>query len=674
MKEVEKMVRKKNKKIIFFIGFLIFVLLNGYFIKYTMSAILPNDVEVKPNTDLIYYLDVSYDGVDKMGNESSSTTISEIQSGYIYVEDKIPEGLTFNGFVTTEDGSIGAVKRSDGSACVGKVIDDTDGTETLNSYHGLHYDEETRTVSFKVKNLKAGCVLTVGIKTITPEIDDPDTTEIEKRRDFYNFAISKENALTVPSNTVHAWMGSESVKLYNVKYEYTGDVPTNAPTLPSDMKYASGNTVGVSTDILLEGYTFSGWSTTDATVTSSKFKMPEQDVVFTGSFTAAPSYKVTYQINGTTPSGYVIPSERNYYEASTVKVDNLKAGDVFNGYRFLGWSTTDINISTDNDFEMPNHDVVLIGEFEEVTYKVSYKFYDQILPPNSDSLLPEDSYYKPGETVKLEEVSDVSGYKFLGWYKEDNFTMPEEDVVIYGEWKVQNGVFEPQITKEIIGEKEYYRPGDIVKYKIVVTNTASYPINNVIVKEENENAYFVEGDGYEIASTHIVNISLIEATSSATIYAEYKVTATDKGTIKNVASIIGGLAENYYELNTEKEYKATASFKVQSQIKICKTIKESSENIFQFKVSGTDNDYETWLSIEGNECNYVYVSPGTYNVFEVIPQEFSLTNVSGAISENNKTFTIEYEKDYEISFTNEFKKKGFLHSFGRVENKINQGE
>lgn len=430
----------------------------------------------------------------------------------------------------------------------------------------------------------------------------------------------------------------------------------------------------VANNVKVEGYVFSGWTTSDATVTSSKFKMPEQDVTFVGSFTTAPSYKVTYAINGTTPDGYVIPNEKSYYENNTVNVDTLQEGDIINGYRFLGWTTSDVEISEDKDFIMPSANVTLTGEFEEVTYKVTYKFYEQVLPPNSDTLLPSEKTYKPGETVKLEEVSDVSGYKFLGWYKEDNFTMPEEDVVIYGEWKVQNGVFEPQITKEIIGEKEYYRPGDIVKYKIVVTNTASYPINNVIVKEENENAYFVEGDGYEIASTHIVNISLIEATSSATIYAEYKVTATDKGTIKNVVSIIGGLAENYYELNTEKEYKATASFKVQSQIKICKIIKESSENIFQFKVSGTDNDYETWLSIEGNECNYVYVSPGTYNVFEVIPQEFSLTNVSGAISENNKTFTVEYEKDYEISFTNEFKKKGFLHSFGRVENKINQGE
>ena len=38
-------------------------------------------------------------------------------------------------------------------------------------------------VTFQVKNLKAGCELTVGIRTMTPTIDDPATPEKETRRD-----------------------------------------------------------------------------------------------------------------------------------------------------------------------------------------------------------------------------------------------------------------------------------------------------------------------------------------------------------------------------------------------------------------------------------------------------------------------------------------------------------
>ncbi len=101
----------KNKKV--FLPILGFVLAIIAFIGFSYSEILENDVEVEPNSYLTYYLDVNYDGVDRNGVESSDTTTAEINSGYINVSDKIPDGLTFEGFVATSDGSIGAVQRSD---------------------------------------------------------------------------------------------------------------------------------------------------------------------------------------------------------------------------------------------------------------------------------------------------------------------------------------------------------------------------------------------------------------------------------------------------------------------------------------------------------------------------------------------------------------------------------
>lgn len=56
---------------------------------------LTNDIEVQPETNLTYYLDVSYDGVDIEGINSSSSVTSNVQSGIIYVEDRIPDGLEF---------------------------------------------------------------------------------------------------------------------------------------------------------------------------------------------------------------------------------------------------------------------------------------------------------------------------------------------------------------------------------------------------------------------------------------------------------------------------------------------------------------------------------------------------------------------------------------------------
>ncbi len=674
--------KAKSIWIVFFVVALAF-LLTLIFSK-SFAVLLENDVEVSENSELIYYLNISYDGVDKNGVQSDSTTVSEINSGVLKVEDKIPDGLEFTGFVTTDDGSIGAIKRSDGSSCLGKVIDDTNEASTTEgmwnvanteyTYHGLHYDKTNRTVTFQVKNLKAGCELTVGIKTMTPTIDDPNTPEREIRRDFYNFATAKEKDLMVKSNTVHAFMGSEFETLYNVSYEYTGDVPTGAPTAPNTASYAEGTSVGVAPNVDVLGYTFSGWTTSNATITNGSFKMPSTNVVLTGSFTRINPNRVSYSLTGTTPNGYVLPQEKEYFENDVVSLDSLKEGDVFNGYRFLGWTTSDVTVSSDRDFVMPNSNVVLNGRFEEVTYKVSYKFYDGVLPPNADSYLPTTKEYKPGVTVTLEDVvSEPSGYKFLGWYKENSFEMPEEDVVIYGEWKQVSGTFEPTITKEVISTKNYYRLGDKVEFKITVTNTASFAIKDVIVKENNENTVFKSGTNYSVESDHIAKIDTISAGASVELFATYTVLATDSGTITNEAEIKGALADNNYELK-DKDYKASDNFKIQSKLRICKTISGNyNENTFQFHITGNTNNYDTWIVLNNNECETIFVDPSTYKINEIVPQEYSIKNVTGAITSNNSNLVIAEGTDYEITYTNEFVKKGFLHSFGRVVNKVVQG-
>lgn len=540
-----------KKKIIFVIALLLLVGLSAGIIK---AVVLDNDVQVEKDTILTYYLDVSYDGVDVKGIESSDTVTADIRSGYIYVEDKIPEGLTFDSFVTTDDGSIGAIKRSDGSSCSGYVVD---------GFKGLKYDEDTKTVSFKVKNLQAGCKLTIGINTKTPaSIDDPNTEVVEKRRDFYNVATATEGSVTAVSNTVHAWMGSEDSELYEVKYIYDGDVPDKVPALPPTNKYAENTSVGVEKDALLEGYRFTGWSTSDVDVTNGTFTMPNKTVTFKGSFEKIASFKVTYKIDGDIPDNYILPLEKEYYPNSNVDVDSLKVGDIFNGYKFLGWTTNDVTITEDNDFIMPSKNVTITGKFEEIKYKVSYAFQGVDIPANSNSLLPATKSYKPGDIVKLESEPEYNGYRFLGWYKEDNFEMPESDIIIYGEWTIEKGQFEPSITEEIINKKDNYQKGDIVKFKVVVTNMATYDIHDVYVNENNDKAKFIDGEGYSVETDHIIKVDSIKANESVTIYAEYEVTDKDEGTITNEVELTGALADNNYTLNTDKEYKASVQFEV----------------------------------------------------------------------------------------------------------------
>lgn len=94
-----------------------------------------------------------------------------------------------------------------------------------------------------------------------------------------------------------------TIPSYQVKYEYKGDVPTGAlAQLPADETHKLHTDVTVAAEPKLDGYVFSGWTTTDAAVSSDgKFKMPGQNVTLTGSWTIRSnlSYTVNYYWNGT---------------------------------------------------------------------------------------------------------------------------------------------------------------------------------------------------------------------------------------------------------------------------------------------------------------------------------------------------------------------------------------
>ncbi len=532
-----------------------------------------DDVRVDVDADLTYYLNVKEDGIDATGIESSDAQIANVLGGRVNVTDKIPEGLVFQGFVTTSDGTIGAVSRADNSIqCPGKVIDDTNeetvDTGTWNNdhteyyYHGLHYNANTRTVSFSAEKIKAGCQLTVGIITKTPTtIDDPSTTPIETRRDFYNTAFAAERGLTATSNTVHAFIGDSSATLYDVTYAYEGNIPAGAPTTPSEESYAQDSTVPVNANPILEGYTFSGWTTTDATVTDGTFPMPNRNVRLVGLWTKNPEstkYNVTYVINGEKPTDFMPPTEKQYEAGVSVPLDSTEANANIDGYRFSGWSTTDATLS-ETGFTMPSQDVTIVGSFQRISYRVCYAFEGAIIPTGASVPPCEDHY--PGDTVTTAANPVVAGYDFLGWYKNATFTMPEENVTIYGEWAETLGTFTPQISKSLVDAQTEYIYGETVKFKITVHNPESFAIKDIYLQEELDGAIFTASanNSYELKTNTIVKIPSIASGASVDVYAEYKVTENKTQTLTNIVELTGALADNH-TLDTSQEYKATIDF------------------------------------------------------------------------------------------------------------------
>lgn len=561
---------KKIKKISICFLIFFFMLVGG-----VKADLLDDDVEVEENSLLTYYLDVTYDGVDVKGVDSKESTSAQIYSDCIQIEDKIPEGLTFIGFVPSSDGKFGAVKQSDKiSYATGWVIDDTNEASTTEgtwnadkteyTYHGLHYTVSDRTVRFRIKDLQAGGLITIGIITKTPTIDDPETLVVEKRRDFYNQASGLEGIIRKISNMVHAFMQNGDEPVYDVEYVIEGEKPADVGELPSTQKYAENTKVGVANPIQTEEYSFNGWSSDDVTISSSKdFVMPNKKVVLKGSFSksTAPKYKVTYQIDGDKPSGYEVPTEKAYVSGALVKVDCLAEGDIIGQYKFLGWNTSDVTISNEKDFFVENKDVVITGKFEQIKYKVEYKFFDTLIPPEGDSLLPETKYYPAGTKVKLEKNPVSNGFEFSGWYQNDVFEMPEKDIVIYGEWIQVFGYFEPKIEKEIINKKTSYKPGDVVEFKITVTNQNDFEIDEILVRENNIKSEFKESDNYKKESATLATIKSLNANEKAVLYATYTVDEKDSGTIKNEVEIVCAIGANKYTM-VEKDYKASCEFKI----------------------------------------------------------------------------------------------------------------
>ena len=140
-----------------------------------------------------------------------------------------------------------------------------------------------------------------------------------------------------------------TIPSYQVKYEYKGDVPTGAlAQLPADETHKMHTDVTVAAEPKLDGYVFSGWTTTDAAVSSDgKFKMPGQNVTLTGSWTIHSdlSYTVNYYWNGTEEP--VAPSKTvdgQTFGARITDTDEVPIS--VDGYTALKNQTCDLTIGT----------------------------------------------------------------------------------------------------------------------------------------------------------------------------------------------------------------------------------------------------------------------------------------------------------------------------------------
>lgn len=237
----------------------------------TVGDFLKNSIATQATNDKTYAYNADNTKALLKAFKDITDTITEgISAGT--VKDGLPIGVSFVG-----DAPTAFVENADGTYSWELIPENakkgTDGEKTTYTY----------TVSY---------VVTL------------DTTDPEFNEGIYH-ALNTETTFTAGGKVYN--FNVPGVKgtapRYKVTYEYAGTVPTGAPELPKEASYKAGEPVKVAPAPTLNGYTFSGWSTTDATVGSDgSFTMPSNKVTLTGSWTLRSdlSYTVHYYWNGTT--------------------------------------------------------------------------------------------------------------------------------------------------------------------------------------------------------------------------------------------------------------------------------------------------------------------------------------------------------------------------------------
>ena len=197
---------------------------------------------------------------------------------------------------------------------------------------------------------------------------------------------------------------------YKVTYEYTGTVPTGAPELPKEASYKAGEPVKVAPAPTLNGYTFSGWSTSDVTVGSDgSFTMPSKKVTLTGSWTLRSdlSYTVHYYWNGTNDK----VAEDKVVESQTFNTIVTEKPATVPGYTPVSADSKTITIGTGtNEITFYYYKNVTLTAEDRI---VTYNGQEQTVNTGYDVVVKADN----GKDFKLSGV-DFKGVHASGTGKE----------------------------------------------------------------------------------------------------------------------------------------------------------------------------------------------------------------------------------------------------------------
>ena len=195
----------------------------------------------------------------------------------------------------------------------------------------------------------------------------------------------------------------------------------------------------------------------------------------------ANKYKVTFDAKGGAPT-----PETQYVDPNGVATEPTskptKAGYTFGGWQKTG-ETSKYNFTT-----KVNSDINLDAIWTAGNYKINYVLNGGT---NNSS---NPTTYSINDTVNFQPATRT-GYTFLGWYEDENFTKPissvsnrAEDITVYAKWEATSG---------IQYKVEHYKETKDGKYELATTDTLTGSANQNVTATPKSFEGFTENTNAE---------------------------------------------------------------------------------------------------------------------------------------------------------------------------------
>ena len=293
-------------------------------------------------------------------------------------------------------------------------------------------------------------------------------------------------------------------------------------------------------------------------------------------------------------------------------------------------------------------------------YKVNYKDSFELPELNSDyEIISTNQPSSNNDYYKIDELTD-----------DITITFRRKDINSYNE---KTAIYDSPDSQDVIV------PGNI-EYPTYTINVNIKKSFAVIELFKYDNVYTIESDFantcYEVYQDDQIYGSFCtdKDTSYQTVplpYGTYYVRQTSHGIGYEDDQDIHSFTID--ELNTEPHL-CIITYLIKNNINInksyCKKDDCQSEANAIFRVYDKNNNVIDDITTDEFGHASIQLGYGTYKVEQITPQEFTLNSVNGTISNNGDSFTCELNQNYHIDFINQYTKKSYFHSYGRVINNV----